>query len=44
MLNVDAVVERSVVRAGDRVRITPQLIDAPADKHLWAQRYDLRGR
>jgi adenylate cyclase len=40
MLNVDAVVEGSVVRVGDRVRITAQLIDAPADKHLWAQSYE----
>jgi adenylate cyclase len=39
-LNVDAVVEGSVVRVGDRVRITAQLIDAPADKHLWARSYE----
>jgi adenylate cyclase len=39
-LNVDAVVEGSVVRVGDRVRITAQLIDAPADKHLWAKSYE----
>jgi TolB-like protein/DNA-binding winged helix-turn-helix (wHTH) protein len=36
-LNVDAIVEGSVVRSGDRVRITAQLIDARSDKHLWAQ-------
>jgi TolB-like protein/Flp pilus assembly protein TadD/predicted Ser/Thr protein kinase len=39
-LNVDAVVEGSVLRAGDRVRVTAQLIDAAADRHLWAERYD----
>ena len=39
-LNVDAVVEGAVVRAGDRVRITAQLILAAADKHLWARSYD----
>jgi TolB-like protein/Flp pilus assembly protein TadD len=39
-LNVDAVVEGSVLRAGDRVRITAQLIQAAADRHLWAQSYE----
>jgi TolB-like protein/Tfp pilus assembly protein PilF/predicted Ser/Thr protein kinase len=39
-LYVDAVVEGSVQRAGDRVRITAQLIHAPTDKHLWAQSYE----
>lgn len=39
-LGVDAVVEGSVERAGDQVRITAQLIDAPNDKHLWASAYD----
>jgi TolB-like protein/DNA-binding winged helix-turn-helix (wHTH) protein/Tfp pilus assembly protein PilF len=39
-LNVDAVVEGSVIRAGDRVRITAQLIDARSDRHLWAQSYE----
>jgi Tfp pilus assembly protein PilF len=43
-LNVDAVVEGSVVRVGDRVRITAQLIDAPADKHLWAKSYERDSR
>jgi TolB-like protein/DNA-binding winged helix-turn-helix (wHTH) protein/Tfp pilus assembly protein PilF len=38
-LNVDAVVEGSVSRSGDQVRITAQLIQLPADKHLWAQSY-----
>ena len=44
LLNVDAVVEGSVVRIGDRVRITAQLIDAPADKHLWAKSYERDSR
>jgi len=44
LLNVDAVVEGSVVRSGDRVRITAQLIDAPADKHLWAKSFERSSR
>ena len=39
-LGVDALVEGSVVRSGDRVRLTVQLIDAASDRHLWAQTYD----
>jgi len=39
-LNVAAVVEGSVMRVGDRVRITAQLIDARTDRHLWADRFD----
>ncbi|MFY9528678.1 MAG: tetratricopeptide repeat protein [Candidatus Acidiferrales bacterium] len=39
-LNVDAVVEGTVLRSGDHVRITAQLIQAPADKHLWAASYE----
>jgi TolB-like protein/tetratricopeptide (TPR) repeat protein len=39
-LKVDAVVEGSVQRAGDRVRITAQLIHAQTDRHLWAESYD----
>ena len=39
-LNVDAVVEGTVVRSGDRVRITAQLIDAKQDRHLWAKSYE----
>jgi TolB-like protein/Tfp pilus assembly protein PilF/tRNA A-37 threonylcarbamoyl transferase component Bud32 len=39
-LNVDAVVEGSVLRGGDRVRITAQLIDARTDRHLWAESYE----
>ena len=37
---MDAVVEGTVLRSGDRVRITAQLIEASADKHLWAQSYE----
>jgi TolB-like protein/DNA-binding winged helix-turn-helix (wHTH) protein/Tfp pilus assembly protein PilF len=39
-LNVDAVVEGTVLRSGDQVRITAQLIEASTDKHLWSQSYD----
>jgi len=39
-LNVDAVVEGTVLRSGDQVRITAQLIEASTDKHLWSQRYE----
>jgi TolB-like protein/Tfp pilus assembly protein PilF len=39
-LDVDAVVEGSVVRSGNRVRITAQLIDVRDDRHLWAQSYE----
>jgi len=39
-LNVDAVVEGSVQRSGDRVRITAQLLHAPTDRHLWAESYE----
>jgi adenylate cyclase len=39
-LGVRYIVEGSVRRAGNRVRITAQLIDAVEDKHLWADRYD----
>jgi TolB-like protein/DNA-binding winged helix-turn-helix (wHTH) protein/Flp pilus assembly protein TadD len=39
-LNVEAVVEGSVLRVGDRVRITAQLIQVPADRHLWAESYE----
>jgi len=39
-LGVDAVVEGSVFRAGDRVRITVQLIHGPTDTHLWANSYE----
>ena len=39
-LNVDAVVEGTVVRSGDRVRVTAQLIHASTDRHLWARTYE----
>jgi tetratricopeptide (TPR) repeat protein len=39
-LNVDAVVEGTVLRSNKKVRITAQLIRAPADKHLWAESYE----
>ncbi len=39
-LNVDAVIEGSVVRSGKRVRITAQLLHGPTDRHLWAETYE----
>ncbi|MFZ0299678.1 MAG: tetratricopeptide repeat protein [Candidatus Sulfotelmatobacter sp.] len=39
-LNVDAVVEGTVLRSGDQVRITAQLIEAATDRHLWSQSYE----
>ena len=39
-LGVQYVVEGSVRKAGNRVRVTVQLIDAEADRHIWAERYD----
>jgi TolB-like protein/DNA-binding winged helix-turn-helix (wHTH) protein/tetratricopeptide (TPR) repeat protein len=39
-LNVDAIIEGTVQRSGDRVRITAQLIHGPSDKHLWASSYE----
>ena len=39
-LNVDGIVEGSVVRSGQRVRITAQLIHASADQHVWAESYE----
>jgi len=43
-LDVDAVIEGSVTRVGDRVRINVQLIDARADKHLWAQTFERQSK
>jgi len=37
-LGVDAVIEGSVARSGDRVRVTAQLIEAKSDRHLWARK------
>ncbi len=39
-LGVTKILEGGVQRAGDRVRVTVQLIDAGSDAHLWAERYD----
>jgi len=39
-LNVDAVVQGSVLHVGERVRITANLIHAPTDTHLWANSYE----
>ena len=39
-LGVRSVLEGSIRRAGQRVRITAQLIDATSGSHLWAERYD----
>jgi TolB-like protein/Tfp pilus assembly protein PilF len=39
-LEVDTIVEGTVLRAGDRVRITAQLIDPIRETHLWAESYD----
>jgi TolB-like protein/DNA-binding winged helix-turn-helix (wHTH) protein/Tfp pilus assembly protein PilF len=39
-LNVDGIIEGTVQRSGDRVRITAQLIYGPSDKHLWAHSYE----
>lgn len=39
-LNVDAIVEGSVQRFGERVQITVQLIYAPTDRHLWSETFD----
>jgi serine/threonine protein kinase/Tfp pilus assembly protein PilF len=42
ILGADTVLEGSVRKAGDRVRIVAQLIDAESDQHLWAETYDRR--
>jgi non-specific serine/threonine protein kinase len=39
-LNVDGIVEGSVRRAGDRVRVTAQLIHVATDQHVWAESYE----
>lgn len=39
-LNVDGIIEGTVQRSGDRVRITAQLIYGPSDKHFWAKSYE----
>jgi eukaryotic-like serine/threonine-protein kinase len=39
-LNVDGIVEGTVLRSGNRVRISAQLIDAKSERHLWAETYE----
>jgi TolB-like protein/Flp pilus assembly protein TadD len=39
-LNVDGIIEGSVQRSGNRVKVTAQLIHAPSDTHLWAESYE----
>jgi TolB-like protein/DNA-binding winged helix-turn-helix (wHTH) protein/tetratricopeptide (TPR) repeat protein len=39
-LGVDAIVEGTIMRSADRVRITAQLIDARSDQHIWAESYE----
>jgi len=39
-LGVEGIIEGSVLRAGGRVRVTAQLIDARSDTHIWAESYD----
>jgi TolB-like protein/DNA-binding winged helix-turn-helix (wHTH) protein len=39
-LNVEGIVEGTVQRSGDRVRITTQLIHGPTDTHIWAKSYE----
>jgi TolB-like protein/DNA-binding winged helix-turn-helix (wHTH) protein/Tfp pilus assembly protein PilF len=39
-LGVDGIVEVSIMRSGDRLRLTAQLIDARQDRHLWADSYE----
>jgi TolB-like protein/Tfp pilus assembly protein PilF len=39
-LHVDGIIEGTVLKAGERVRISIQLVDACADIHLWAEHYD----
>jgi TolB-like protein/Tfp pilus assembly protein PilF/DNA-binding winged helix-turn-helix (wHTH) protein len=43
-LGVDAIVEGTLARSGDRVRITAQLIEARTDRHIWADRYERSSR
>jgi TolB-like protein/DNA-binding winged helix-turn-helix (wHTH) protein/Tfp pilus assembly protein PilF len=39
-LNVAAIIEGAVMRSGERVRITVQLVDATTDEHIWAETYE----
>ena len=40
MLRVDAIVEGSVMREGNRIRVTAQLIRGATDEHFWSETYD----
>jgi hypothetical protein len=40
MLHVDAIVEGSVMRQGNRIRVTAQLIRGATDEHFWSETYD----
>ncbi len=39
-LNVESILEGTVMREGDRIRVTAQLIDARSDTHVWNDTYD----
>ena len=39
-LNVDGILEGSVIREGDEVRVTVQLLDGPNDRHIWSESYE----
>jgi TolB-like protein len=39
-LKVDAIVEGTILRSGNRVRITAQLIQVASDRHLWTHAYE----
>lgn len=39
-LGVDAIIEGTIMRSGDRVRVTAQLIDSQSDQHIWANSYE----
>jgi TolB-like protein/DNA-binding winged helix-turn-helix (wHTH) protein/Tfp pilus assembly protein PilF len=43
-LGVDAIVEGTLARSGDRVRVTAQLIEAATDRHVWADRFERSSR
>ena len=39
-LGVEGIVEGTVLHSGDRIRVTAQLIHAPTDRHLWADKFE----
>ena len=43
-LNVDGIVEGAVLRSGNRVRVTANLLNATTDRHVWAQTYESSAR